>query len=451
MNTTFARRIVAVALLLVMVVSLTACESTDTPASSSKSASQTQASKAGSVDSQAADDVSQEEPAESGASAANTSPTAPASTGNKPVSSTPAPSQAAPSVTVVSAATTPASSLAPIISQPTTSLSPTITALTPIQTSAYYGRGKLSGNEQKAYDAIASGIKEAKAEISLSSYSLTQSAVAKILEYVRADYPQYFWLGNDYNMAALSGGKITKLLPTYTFSGSALTEAKNKFDAAVNNLLKTVSGSWSDYDRELVIHDWLCQNVTYDGSSANAHNAYGALVERKAVCEGYARAFQYLLYQSGVPSLIVMGTSKGENHAWLMVKIGGSYYHVDVTWDDQKTTTYHAYFNLSDAVIKEDHTVGSENYALPTASSMDANYFRKSGLVLKAPFDVNTVAGALRGGNGNARFYIDGSTADFSGWVAANHNSIASAMGIAGGYTYQLGSLGHEISLTFNH
>ena len=480
MKASLLRRITAVFLLFALLLSLTACDEDDptSAGSSSKAASVTLSSDNGSKET---GDASGSESGENAASAdesaqaatSHNSASAPANTTSKPsggttsksngggnsrtsTPSTPTPSQTMPGVTVVSAAPPPpASALAPIISQGTASLSSNITPLTAIKASAYYGRSKLSGDELKGYELIAAGVKDAKESIDLSSCSLSMEALDKVFEYIRCDYPQYFWLGTTYNMGVTPDyTKVTMLLPDYLFTGSALATAKSKFDAAVNNILKTVSGSWSDYDRERVIHDWICNNVTYTGGSVYAHSAYGALVEHKAVCEGYAEAFQYLLYQAGIPCLMVTGTSKGEAHAWNVVKIGGTYYHVDVTWDDQtehpqQPLVYHAYFNLSDAAIKEDHAVGSENYALPSCPSMDANYFRKNGVVLKKPFNATTVAGVLRGGNGIAHFYVDASVSEFQSWLNENKNDVASGMGFTGSYTYLLSMLGHEVVVTF--
>ena len=93
-----------------------------------------------------------------------------------------------------------------------------------------------------------------------------------------------------------------------------------------------------------MLHDRLAAQVMYDGSAANAHDAYGALVDGKAVCEGYAKAFQYLLQKAGMQSFLITGSSTNpvsgtaEGHAWNVVRVAGEYYHVDTVWDDQANT-----------------------------------------------------------------------------------------------------------------
>lgn len=89
------------------------------------------------------------------------------------------------------------------------------------------------------------------------------------------------------------------------------------------------------------IHNWLVKNTQYDDSemAQNKFNIYGVLHDQKAVCEGYARTFKYLMECVGVPCLLVSGTgtnSQGvtQDHAWNYVLINSQWYAVDVTWDD---------------------------------------------------------------------------------------------------------------------
>ena len=90
-----------------------------------------------------------------------------------------------------------------------------------------------------------------------------------------------------------------------------------------------------------MVHDYLIDTIEYDEtiSKENIYNMYGALINRVCVCEGYARAFKYILEDMGVPCILRVGTgtnAKGqtERHAWNYVQFGGKWYAVDVTWDD---------------------------------------------------------------------------------------------------------------------
>ena len=90
-----------------------------------------------------------------------------------------------------------------------------------------------------------------------------------------------------------------------------------------------------------MVHDYLVDNVDYDESVSreNTYNIYGALIEKSCVCEGYAKAFKYLIDPLGIPCVLVSGVGtnsegKTENHAWNYVQIDDNWYAVDCTWDD---------------------------------------------------------------------------------------------------------------------
>ena len=91
-----------------------------------------------------------------------------------------------------------------------------------------------------------------------------------------------------------------------------------------------------------MVHDYLIDNIDYDTTLAkkNIYDIYGALVQKSCVCEGYAKAFKYLIDQMEIPCVMVIGQATNtngqtENHAWNYVQIENNWYAIDCTWDDQ--------------------------------------------------------------------------------------------------------------------
>ena len=92
-----------------------------------------------------------------------------------------------------------------------------------------------------------------------------------------------------------------------------------------------------------VAHNYLAKEVRYSEareddpmSKIYVQCAYGALVRKRCVCQGYAEAYKLLLNDQGVPCEVVTGVVKGSTgrHAWNMISTDGkNFYHVDVTWD----------------------------------------------------------------------------------------------------------------------
>lgn len=95
------------------------------------------------------------------------------------------------------------------------------------------------------------------------------------------------------------------------------------------------------YENVKLVHDYLVQSIEYEQtvSMPNIYNLYGAIINKQCVCEGYAKAFKYLMDSIDIPCVIVIGkatNSEGdtENHAWNYVQLNGIWYAIDCTWDD---------------------------------------------------------------------------------------------------------------------
>ena len=91
-------------------------------------------------------------------------------------------------------------------------------------------------------------------------------------------------------------------------------------------------------------HNYLARTVTYwNKEKANPleesymQSAYGALINGKCVCQGYAEAYKRILDAQGIVCEVICGKIRGaeEHHAWNIVGFGKEFYHVDVTWDSE--------------------------------------------------------------------------------------------------------------------
>lgn len=177
------------------------------------------------------------------------------------------------------------------------------------------------------------------------------------------DHPELFWLETEYSCKYLKSGTCVEITLKYNDTVNYLTEAKERFKAATANIVAAVSTIEGNYQKERYIHDTLLQVVEYDEKAIMGQSAYSALVNGKSVCAGYARAFQYLLQQLGIPSYYCTGYT-GENHAWNIVEIDKRYYNVDVTWADSDPVTYD-YFNKTDSEVATTHVRTGLSVYLP--------------------------------------------------------------------------------------
>ena len=129
---------------------------------------------------------------------------------------------------------------------------------------------------------------------------------------------------------------------TITFQVVYYTTAEQEaaMDTAVAQVLQELNaGQKSDDQKISAVYDYICQNVAYDYENLEKedyllkHTAYAALMNKTAVCQGYALLMYRLLLELGVDNRLVVGISDGENHAWNIAKIGSLYYNLDATWD----------------------------------------------------------------------------------------------------------------------
>lgn len=145
---------------------------------------------------------------------------------------------------------------------------------------------------------------------------------------------------------------------SYTPSDEMLNDGE--LDAAVQTALSYASSASNTLEKALLLHNYLVINTEYDYSYSR-YRAYNALVEHSAVCQGYSEAYALLCNSAGIDCKLV--TSRSMNHAWNIVNIDGSWYHVDCTWDDPKFTyngvqikmLYYKYFMKSDSGLPSDH------------------------------------------------------------------------------------------------
>jgi len=183
---------------------------------------------------------------------------------------------------------------------------------------------------------------------------------------VFCDQPQLFWLDTAYACKNTPAGKCVEIDLQFNNTAQDLDSSKQSFQSAANEIISGASGLGSDYDKEVYVHDALLDNITYNLGAPMNQSAYSALVNGQTVCAGYARAFQYIMEQMGIPCYYCMGYA-GESHAWNIISLDDGYYNVDSTWDDTEPNTYD-YFNKSDNDFNQNHKRTDLSVYLPACN-----------------------------------------------------------------------------------
>lgn len=173
------------------------------------------------------------------------------------------------------------------------------------------------------------------------------------------------------NYLAVIGGSASKPKSYLEMATSNALEKEAIIDLA-NTITKDAT---SDYDKLLKVNDWVVQNIYYDWDSYlkgsyGRTDAYGTLVNKKSVCQGYAELTQELLRAAGIPARLVRGHALGvsasgrgwdevdhkkSNHAWNEAFVDGRWIILDTTWNSgnkyengifKKGPTKYKYFDI---------------------------------------------------------------------------------------------------------
>lgn len=187
----------------------------------------------------------------------------------------------------------------------------------------------------------------------LPCQDITVNALKTVFEAVYNDHPELFWLETGYSCRYSRSGQCVEISLKFSVTEEELPEFRSIFTTQANRILNQAWNLPDDYEKEKYVHNRLLETVEYQSGAAMSQSAYSALVNGKTVCAGYARAFQYLMQQMGIPCYYCTGYS-GENHAWNIINLYGEYYNVDLTWDDTEPATY-LYFNKTDEDYAKTH------------------------------------------------------------------------------------------------
>ncbi len=170
--------------------------------------------------------------------------------------------------------------------------------------------------------------------IDLSQYHVTLDEANEIWREIQYDNPTIFWDGEGY--WRVRDGYVTSYENDWAYSKAEVDAMMAAYEAKVDEALSWTSQSMSDWDKAVALHDYLVRNCTYQYGTASDidYSAYGILVNGTGRCAAYAKAYQDLLSRVGIEAEYVIGTANGGSHAWNHVKLDGTWYAVDVTYDD---------------------------------------------------------------------------------------------------------------------
>ncbi len=271
---------------------------------------------------------------------------------------------------------------------------------------------------------IAESLRKKKSKIDISKYGVSIDDLPQVYRSALFTNPDIFYAdAASFNYDYDINNKIFYIYPEYIVRKNEIPDYIKKFDNTVNDFLKQVDNNLSDFEKALTIHDKIICDCKYKSGEGLVYTAYGALVNREAVCEGYTRAYSYLLYKAGISNKCLDNVM--EHHCWNLVQIDKKWYHADLTDDDPTPDTCgyvsHECFLISDSKLDsfkyEEHIgyksdVTYENEYTCSSKSYDSSFFRG---ILSCIYVKNSVY-----------YYIDNNyqNKNYSAFIARNGNKI---------------------------
>ena len=255
----------------------------------------------------------------------------------------------------------------------------------------------LGEQEQIWYGEIEQALGEMADTVKLSTEPLEQGMderdIDRVFQCVLIDHPEIFYT-TGYTYTKYSRGDRTvgiDFAGTYDLTKEEASVRAETIRDTAQQWLDETDAAASEYDKVKAVYETIVFRTDYDLNSSDNQNIASVFLGHSSVCQGYAKATQYLLNHLGVMCTLVQGTvDTGESHAWNLVCIDGDYYYVDTTWGDASyrmedgsaqeslPEINYDYLCVTTEDLLRTHRIESV-VPMPECTATDANYYVREG------------------------------------------------------------------------
>ncbi len=269
--------------------------------------------------------------------------------------------------------------------------------------SQYYQYNLLTSAGKAVYKTICHAVEQGQTAADLTAFHCSSDMAYTVYQAVMADHPQYFHLAKSFTYRyGTRNGLVSQLILIYTDGAVTDRYAGNgkvaqiadrtviaaqiaAFQDKIFEIAAQIPSYQTDVEKEKWIYDYVQDHVSYAADvtdyrkdTVRCFDAYGALVDGSAICEGYTKLFQSLCYSVGINATQVYGFAEGESHMWNAVQLDSLWYMLDVTWDDPDCGDLHGYdyFNITSSQLAADHTVENDSLVSPVCTADEHAFYR---------------------------------------------------------------------------
>ena len=256
----------------------------------------------------------------------------------------------------------------------------------------------LDAQEQIWYGEIEQALGEMTDTVKLSTepigQGLDEQDIDRIFQCVLIDHPEIFYT-TGYTYTKYSRGDRTvgiDFAGTYSLPREEAVNKAEEIRGRASEWLLDIPSDASEYDKVKAVYEKIIFSTDYDLNASDNQNIASVFLGNSSVCQGYAKATQYLLNHLGVMCTLVQGTvDTGEAHAWNLVRVDGDYYYVDTTWGDasyrmedgsgqeELPEINYDYLCVTTQELLRTHRIESV-VAMPECTATQANYYVREGV-----------------------------------------------------------------------
>lgn len=250
-----------------------------------------------------------------------------------------------------------------------------------------YYRSLLTEKEKTIYDLLLQGFESYSKEIVIPIENKLE--LSYIFNCVINDNPKIFYVKSFHtNIKIGILGVKNVITPIYLYSIDQITQLSHQCNKIISGI-KDYCATMDDFSKEKLVHDLFCRKISYDVNNVNAHTILGALIDKRAVCDGISKAAKLLFDSLEICSCVVSGSGcqngcETSNHQWNKVLINDAWSNLDITFDiscSKCGVIRYDYFNNSDLDFSLDHKTNGDS---PICTSSADSYYEKMGFCVKS-------------------------------------------------------------------
>ena len=241
-----------------------------------------------------------------------------------------------------------------------------------LQGCTYYEYLKTDGQNGDAelYERIYFSLLKYKADITVDKSENTHVRFYKILQLVLLDHPMIYYV-NLKKTRAKTEEHVTRMKLSYVYNQKQCEAINEVLLHRVVRILDEAEENCGKDKLQLVkwLYTYLVQNTSYakneleseeDEVQCRIHSILGVFLDKKAVCDGMARALKIFLDELDIDNWIVrrdLEEGAKYTHEWNMILQEKNVFHLDATWErnmyDVRKQLKFDYFLLTEGEMQD--------------------------------------------------------------------------------------------------